>query len=96
RSGTRAWRADVAAGPLAPAAADGDRLYVASLSAEGELVALEHDPGVRRLAEVSETVLRPGQALLNFAVAFVAASAVILGVFRFLLRGRRRVPEAPG
>jgi outer membrane protein assembly factor BamB len=93
RSGHRVWRANVADGPIAPPAADGARLYLTTFGDDGELIALEHDPEGRRLAEVSETVLRPGRALLNFVVAFLAVSAVILGVFRYLLRGRRRLRD---
>jgi outer membrane protein assembly factor BamB len=94
RSGRRVWRADVAEGPIGPPAADGDRVYLAVLGSEGALIALEQDPAGRRLDEVSETVLRPVEAVANFAIASLAVSAVILGVFRYLLRGRRR-PEEP-
>jgi outer membrane protein assembly factor BamB len=93
RSGHRVWRGGVTDGPTAPPAADGARLYLTALGDDGELIALEHDPEGRRLAEISETVLRPARALLNFVVAFLAVSAVILGVFRYLLRGRHRLAE---
>jgi outer membrane protein assembly factor BamB len=88
-SGRRVWRADVGDGAAAPPAAGGDLLYVVTLGPEGELVALEHDPGGELLNEVSDTVLSPARAVLNFLVAAASAFVLILGVFRYLLGGRR-------
>jgi outer membrane protein assembly factor BamB len=88
-SGRRVWRADVGEGPTAPPAAGGDLLYVATLGSEGELVALEHNAGGRLLNEVSDTVLSPARAALNFLIAAASAFIIILGVFGYLLGGRR-------
>jgi outer membrane protein assembly factor BamB len=94
-TGRRVWRADIGDRPVAPVAADGDRLYAATLGPDGELVALAHDPEGRLLDEVSPTVLFPVRALLNFVVAFVATALVILALFRLGLR-RRRPPRPSG
>jgi outer membrane protein assembly factor BamB len=93
RSGRRVWRADIGNGATAPPAAGGDLLYVATLGSEGELVALEHDVEGRLLDEVSDTVLSPVRAVLNFLVAAASAFIIILGTFRYLLGGRRAASE---
>jgi outer membrane protein assembly factor BamB len=91
-AGTRVWRSDLGDRPVAPVAADGERVYAATLGPEGEVVALEHDPEGRLLEETSPTVLFPARALLNFLVAFVATTLVILALFRLGLRRRSANP----
>jgi outer membrane protein assembly factor BamB len=88
-SGHRVWRADLGRGSVAPPAADAERVYAATLGPGGEVVALEHNPDGRRIDQVSPTVLSPLRAVLNFLAAFVLASVIILGVFRYALPGRR-------
>jgi outer membrane protein assembly factor BamB len=88
-SGHRVWRTDLGSEPVAAPAADGERVYVATLGSAGGVVALETDPEARRTDEVSPTVLFPLRAVFNFAVAFVLTGAVIVGLFRYVL-GRRQ------
>jgi outer membrane protein assembly factor BamB len=95
-TGHRVWRADLGPGAVGPAAVDGERVYLTTLGSDGLVVALEHDPQGPRLDEVSDTVLSPLRALLNFLVAFVAVSIVILGLFRFALSGRRPASREDG
>jgi outer membrane protein assembly factor BamB len=87
-SGHRVWHADLGSEPVAAPAADGERVYVATIGSNGEIVALEADPEARRTDEVSPTVLFPVRAVLNFAVAFVLTGALIVGLFRYALRRR--------
>lgn len=89
-SGHRVWRRDLGDGVLGPVAVDGERLYAVTLGEDGGVVALEHDPDGRLLDEISPTVLFPGRALLNFAAAAAAVGAVILMLFRFILRPREQ------
>jgi outer membrane protein assembly factor BamB len=93
-TGRRVWRADLGDGAVSAVAADGERLYLATLGPGGEVVALENDPQGRPLDEVSDTVLSPLRALLNFVLAFLVVSAVIVALFRYVLGGRRRSSEA--
>jgi outer membrane protein assembly factor BamB len=88
-TGHRVWRADLGRGAVSPPAADAQRVYVATLGREGQAVALEHNPDGRPLDEVSPTVLFPLRAVLNFVLASVLSAVVLVGVFRFGLRGRR-------
>jgi outer membrane protein assembly factor BamB len=84
----RVWRKDLGPGPIGAVAASEERVYVVSQGESGSLVAMESDPDGVLLDEVSPTVLFPGRALLNYALAFLGVGAVIVGLFRFLLRGR--------
>jgi eukaryotic-like serine/threonine-protein kinase len=97
-SGHRVWRMDVGTGPVGGVAADGDRVYVATLRRGGSVIALENDPQGRLIDEVSPTVLFPLRAVVNYVLAFAAVAAVILVLFRIVLRGRtaqdRRSAEA--
>jgi outer membrane protein assembly factor BamB len=87
-TGHRVWRADLGRGAVSAPAADAQQVYVTTLGREGEAVALEHNPDARPLDEVSPTVLFPLRAVLNFVLASVLAAVVLLGVFRYGLRGR--------
>jgi outer membrane protein assembly factor BamB len=87
-TGRRVWRRDLGGAAVAAPAADGERLYVATLGPEGKVIALEHDPDGVRLAEPSPTVLFPLRALLNFGVAFFIVTLIILALFRVLPTGR--------
>jgi outer membrane protein assembly factor BamB len=96
-SGHRVWRADLGHGAVSPPAADAERVYVTTLGPDGDVVALEHNPEGRRIDQVSSTVLSPLRAVLNFLAAFVLASVLILGIFRYALPGRRAPrPEEGG
>ena len=87
-SGHRVWRHDLGTRPVGPVAVDGERIYVSTLGEGGMVLALEHDPAGRLIDEISPTVLFPGRAILNFAIAAVALGAVLVLVFRFALRPR--------
>lgn len=88
-TGHRVWRQDLGTGAVGPAAVTGDTIHLTTLGGDGVVAALEHDPAGRRLDEVSVTVLSPLRALLNFLLAAVVVTLVILGVFRYALGGRR-------
>jgi outer membrane protein assembly factor BamB len=95
-TGRLVWRDSVGPGPIGAVAVAGDRIYLSSQGREGRVVALEHDPEGRLLDEVSPTVLFPLRALATFVVAVVIVGGLILGVFRYALRPRRRgAGEAP-
>lgn len=84
----RVWREDLGPGPIGAVAASEDRVYAVSEGESGTVVALEHNSDGVLLDEVSPTVLFPWRALLNYSLAFLGVGAVIVGLFRFLLRGR--------
>ena len=84
--GHRVWSAPLASLPISPVAAAGAGVYLATLGARGEVVALEHDPSGRLVDEVSPTVLFPLRAVGAFAVAALATGAAILLLVRLLLR----------
>jgi outer membrane protein assembly factor BamB len=73
---------------VATLAADGNRLYAATLGPAGRVVALEHDPNGSLIRVESATTLFPVAAVLNFAVAGAAVGLVTLGLFRYVLRPR--------
>jgi hypothetical protein len=73
---------------VSPLAADGDRLYAATLGPAGRVVALEHDPNGSLIRVESATTLFPLQAVLNFAAAGAAVGLATLGLFRYVLRPR--------
>jgi outer membrane protein assembly factor BamB len=93
-SGLLVWKARIGEGPVGPAAADEEHVYLATLGRQGTLVSLEHDPEGTLLSEASPTTLFPGRALLNFAAALALVGLVTVGIFRFVLprlaRGRRQ------
>jgi outer membrane protein assembly factor BamB len=93
-SGLLVWKERIGEGPVGPAAADGEHVYLATLGREGMVVGLEHDPEGALLSEASPTTLFPGRAVLNFAAALAVVGLVTVGIFRFVLpglaRGRRR------
>ena len=88
-SGHRIWREDLGEGSVAPVAIANDLVYAATLGEEGAIFALEHDPGGTLVDEVSETVLDPGEALLNFALAAAAVGGVLLVIARLALVFRK-------
>ena len=88
-SGRRIAKDVFRGGALSSPSADAAHVYVSILGEEGAVVALEHDPDGRLLSEISPTVLFPGRAVVNFALAAVAVGLVILLVFRVLMRDRR-------
>jgi outer membrane protein assembly factor BamB len=91
RTGLLVWKRTVGGGPVGAIASDGERLYVAVQGRNGRLLALEHDPAGRLLAEHSPTELFLGRALLNFAVAAVAlGAALLLGVSGLVRRASLR------
>jgi serine/threonine-protein kinase len=75
------------AGALAPAA--GDVLIAQYVGDGGGVIAFRHGPGGLTAVE-SPTKLHPGIALVNFLVAAVAVTGVVLAVFAVLARRRRR------
>jgi outer membrane protein assembly factor BamB len=87
-TGTRVWRMDLGGGAVTALAADGERVYAATMGRDGEVVALEHNPEGQLIEEVSPTVLFPLRAILNFLIAFAVTGLVILAVFRLAFRGR--------
>jgi hypothetical protein len=88
RSGRRIWKEDVGGAPIGAVAAGPDAVYVAGLAPDGKVVALTHDPAGRLIAEVSPTVLFPLRALLSFVAAALLVGALILLLFRIVLRGK--------
>jgi outer membrane protein assembly factor BamB len=93
-TGHLVWQARVAGqiGALAPA---GELLLAPVASGRGGLAAFAHDPGGTLLDVHSPTELDVTEALANYAGAFLIMTALILGLFRFVLRPRRGEP-APG
>jgi len=87
RSGLLVWKRVVGAGPIGAIASDGERLYLTVQGRTGRLLALEHDPDGRLLAEPSPTTLFVGRALLNFAFAALALGAALFLVFRWMRGG---------
>jgi outer membrane protein assembly factor BamB len=88
-SGNRIWREDLGEGSVAPVAVANDRVYAATLGEEGAVFALEHDPEGALVDEVSDTVLDPAEALLNFALAAAAVGGVLLAISRVALLFRK-------
>jgi eukaryotic-like serine/threonine-protein kinase len=94
RSGHLVWQTTVAGqvGALAPA---GDLLLAPVASGGGGLVAFAHDPSGVLVDLHSPTELHLPIALANFGAAFLLMTALLLGLFRFVLRPRRE-ETAPG
>ena len=86
--GHRVWSAAFGSLPISPVAASGAGVYVATLGARGEVVALENDPSGRLVDEVSPTVLFPLRAVGAFTLAALATGAALLLVVGFVLRPR--------
>ena len=84
------WRTQVGSAPIAPFAAatseTGAVLVAPAVARRGGIHALVHDPRGRLIDLESPTVLDFAAALRNFAVAFVALTALLLAFFRFLPR----------
>jgi outer membrane protein assembly factor BamB len=91
-SGRLVWDRDIGPGPVAALAPAGDLLMAAMTGADGGLVGLEHDPDQALRSVESPTVLHPGPAVTNFAIAFAAVFGGLLAAFR-LLGGRRPPPS---
>ena len=87
--GRRIWRRDLGDGALSAPAAGPEAVYVSVLGEGGAVVALETDPDGRRTNEVSPTVLFPGRAVLNFALAAAVVGGAILLLFGLVLRPRQ-------
>ena len=94
-SGHRVWRGTVGEDAVGGLAIGHGRVFVSVLGPDGGTVALEHDPEGRLVDEAPPTVLSPGNAVLNFALATVpfvvgaAALSVLVG-----RRPRRRTVVA--
>jgi outer membrane protein assembly factor BamB len=95
RSGRQVWELDLGAGSVGSMAPAGPRLLVGLGSAEGGLVALEHDPAGRLTSVRSPTEFEPVRAVGNFAIAFLALGAGLLLGARLATR-RRSVASADG
>jgi outer membrane protein assembly factor BamB len=91
--GVLVWRERLGTRPLSAAAADGTRVYVATLGSRGRVVALEHDPEGSLIRVESDSTLFPVQALLNFAAAAAAVGLVAVVLFRFRPGGRGRAAQ---
>jgi outer membrane protein assembly factor BamB len=94
RSGHLVWQSRLGGrvGALAPA---GDLLLAPVASGGGGLVAFGHDPKGILIDQHSPTELHLPVALANFAAAFLLLTALLLGLFRFVLRPGRE-ESAPG
>jgi outer membrane protein assembly factor BamB len=88
--GVLVWRKALGTRPLSAAAADGDRVYVATLGSRGRVVALEHDPEGSLVRVESDSTLFPVRALLNFAAAAALVGLAAVGLFRLRPAGRGR------
>ena len=87
RSGHLVWQSRLG-GPVGALAPAGDLLLAPVASGGGGLVAFAHDPNGVLVDRRSPTELHLPVALANFGVAFLFMGALILGLFRFLLRPR--------
>lgn len=87
-SGHLVWKEDVGVRAVPGISVAGDRVFVSS--ADGSVLALEHDPGGVLLDEPSPTTLFAGRAVLNFVVAFGVLMLVLVTLFRWV-GSRRRV-----
>ncbi|HEX2030214.1 MAG TPA: PQQ-binding-like beta-propeller repeat protein, partial [Actinomycetota bacterium] len=90
--GVRVWRADLGPAPLGALAVAADRVFAAGLGRGGRVVALETDDRGALSREASDSELSVGRALLNFIAAAAAVGAVVLVLFRLVLRVRPREP----
>lgn len=95
--GVVVWQRDLGPLPASGVAADGRRVYAATLGREGEVVALEHDPEGSLIRIESGTTLFPIRAILNFLAAGAAVGVVSVALFRYVVRPRPPVAggEAP-
>jgi outer membrane protein assembly factor BamB len=87
-SGHLVWRTRLATGPIGAFAPTGDLLLAPSISSRGGLVAFRHDPSGSLLDLPSPTELDLPEALLNFGGGLLLVLALLLGVFRLLVRPR--------
>lgn len=83
-SGHLVWKDQITVRPIGGVAAADERIFVSS--ADGSVVALEHDPAGVLEDQASPTTLFVGRALLNFAVAFVALLLGLTALFRWVYR----------
>ena len=91
-SGRLVWKLKVSTRPVPGISVAGDRIFVST--ADGSVLALDHDPGGALLDEPSPTTLFVGRAVLNFVVAFVVLVVVLVALFRWVGRRRsRRFPD---
>lgn len=91
-SGHLVWKRRISDRSVPGIAVAGDRIFVSS--ADGSVVALEHDPRGVLLDEASPTTLFVGRAVLNFVVAFAPLLVALVTLFRWVGRRRRlQLPE---
>jgi outer membrane protein assembly factor BamB len=92
-TGHLVWRTKVTGqvGALAPA---GDLLLAPLVTGTGGIVAFAHDASGVLVDQPSPTTLDLPVALANFAGAFVIMTALLLGVFSFVIRPREERPRA--
>jgi outer membrane protein assembly factor BamB len=93
-SGHMVWRTRLGTGPISALVPAGDLLLASSISRRGALVAFRRDPSGVLLDVHSPTELHLPVALLNFAGSFVLVLALLLVLFRFLIRPRDRAEFA--
>jgi outer membrane protein assembly factor BamB len=94
-SGNVVWRTDLGERPIRGVAAADGVVAVTIGSADGGIVALEHDPDGASLDEASPSEPDWSLMLLNYAIAF-AAVGVVAAVVGFAVRPRRAWTAAPG
>lgn len=87
-SGHLVWRTRLVTGPISALVPTGDLLLASSNSARGGLVAFQHDASGALLDVESPTELDLPAALINYAAAFALVLAVVIVLFRFLIRPR--------
>jgi outer membrane protein assembly factor BamB len=94
RTGHLVWQSRLGGrvGALAPA---GDLLLAPVASGGGGLTAFAHNPNGGLIDRHSPTELHLSVALANFGVAFLFMGALILGLFRFVLRPRSAASRNP-
>jgi outer membrane protein assembly factor BamB len=98
RKGRLVWQTRLA-GPIGALAPAGDLLLAPIVTGAGGLVGFGHDPNGVLLDVPSPTEVDIPVALANFAGAFMIMTALLLGLFRYVLRPRRQpvpVAEAGG
>jgi outer membrane protein assembly factor BamB len=87
-SGHLVWKTRLATRPVGAFVPSGDRLLTSTISAQGALVAFEHRGGAL-LDEPSPTVLDLPVALLNYAGSFLLVLALLVVLFRVVVKPRR-------
>jgi outer membrane protein assembly factor BamB len=94
-SGHLVWRTRLVNGPIGAFIPNGDLVLTTGNSARGALVAFQHDASGQSLDEPSPTELDMPVAIVNFAGGFLLVMALLILLFRLVIRPRP-APELAG